>query len=208
MKNGVVGLHPPLGGGAARSAGVGVSATCSRSERTKSIRRSQRRAVSSSPRIAPEFCGEFAALESRGRREGRMQGLHPWPACNKKAGGSHHRWAEQPAFPARWFDGLYVVSSGTGLIAPVASNALSASSPTWPQHREARTARFHRRIGYVRPREQTHAATRRAHRIPHPTSVTIAKRPLIRGGMARSKARFLKKRKKEFLCVCRTAASC
>jgi len=40
-----------------------------------------------------------------------------------------------------------------------------------PQHREARTARFHRRLGYVRPREQTHAATRRAHRIPRPTSV-------------------------------------
>ena len=37
--------------------------------------------------------------------------LHPWPACRKKAGGSHHRLAEHPAFPARWLYGLYVLSS-------------------------------------------------------------------------------------------------
>jgi hypothetical protein len=52
------------------------------------------------------------------------------------------------------------------------------------QHRDARTTRFRRRIGYGRPREMTHAATRHAHRIPHPTSVTTAKRPLMRGRMA------------------------
>jgi hypothetical protein len=48
-----------------------------------------------------------------------MPGRHPWPACKQKAGGSHHRWAEQPAFPARWLDGLYALSPGTGYLAPV-----------------------------------------------------------------------------------------
>jgi hypothetical protein len=33
------------------------------------------------------------------------------PPATKKAGGSHHRYAERPAFPAQWFDGLYVLSS-------------------------------------------------------------------------------------------------
>jgi len=39
-------------------------------------------------------------------------------------------------------------------------------------------------------RMEDHAATRRAHRIPRSTSVTIAIRPLQRGGMAASKSRF------------------
>ena len=129
-----------------------------------------------------------------------MPGRHPWPACKTKSRRqSPQVGRDMPAFPARWFDGLYVVSPGTGSLAPVAGNARNASSPTWPQHREARTARFHRRIGYVRPREQTHAATRHAHRIPHPTSVTIAKRPLIRGGIGASNHNFRKSETEIFL---------
>ena len=55
-----------------------------------------------------------------------MHGLHPWPACEKDAGGRYHRYDQTPAFPAQWFDGLYVLSSGTGSLAPVCDNARSA----------------------------------------------------------------------------------
>jgi hypothetical protein len=42
----------------------------------------------------------------------------------KKAGGSHHRFGRDiPAFPARMVYGLYVISSGTGCLAPVAHDA-------------------------------------------------------------------------------------
>ncbi len=41
---------------------------------------------------------------------------HPWPACRKKAGGSHHRFSRNvPALPARWAYGLYVLSPVNGL---------------------------------------------------------------------------------------------
>jgi hypothetical protein len=36
--------------------------------------------------------------------------------------------AEHPAFPARWLYGLYALSSGTGLIAPVTHATRNASS--------------------------------------------------------------------------------
>src|SRR5690242_5180814 len=45
---------------------------------------------------------------------------HPWPACRKKAGGSHHRFSRDIRHsPRDSFNGLYVLSSGTGLFAPV-----------------------------------------------------------------------------------------
>ena len=42
---------------------------------------------------------------------------HPWPACNKKSGRqSPQARPEHPAFPARWFYGLYVRSPESGLV--------------------------------------------------------------------------------------------
>src|SRR5262249_28194499 len=41
---------------------------------------------------------------------------HPWSACNKKSTRQNHRYEpEQPAFPAQWCYGLYVLSPVTGL---------------------------------------------------------------------------------------------
>ena len=99
----------------------------------------------------------------------------PWPACRKKS----RRQSPQvrptlPAFPARWCYDLYALFPGNGCLAPVAADSSSAA---WHQHRDARTTRLPRRTGIVRPREQAHAAPQCAHRIPHPTSVTVAKRP-------------------------------
>jgi hypothetical protein len=146
---------------------------------------------------ARAFTENSPPSRNRGRREGRMPGRHPWPACKTKSRRQSPQVGRTAGLPCAMVDGLYVVSPGTGLIAPVTGDALSAASPTWPQHREARTARFHRRIGYVRPHDRDHAATRRAHRILHPTSVTTAKRPLKRGGMGGTIHDFRKKERKK-----------
>ena len=76
-------------------------------------------------------------------------GRNPWPACRKKRRRqSPQVQPKQPAFPARWFERLYVISPGTGLIAPVVR--MLVAPRTWPQHREARTTRFHVRISRAR----------------------------------------------------------
>ena len=50
---------------------------------------------------------------------------HPWPACNKKAGGSHHRFSRKhPAFPAQWLERLLRVLPGApGFLATVIGTA-------------------------------------------------------------------------------------
>jgi hypothetical protein len=91
--------------------------------------------------------------------------------------------AEQPAFPARWLYGLYVVSSVTMLGC----------------HRRPRDARGvftnlapaserqdHTTSPYVA--DVIRLLTRRVHRIPQPTFVTIAKRPSARSRDARQGA--------------------
>jgi hypothetical protein len=40
---------------------------------------------------------------------------HPWSACNKKHAAEPQVQADHPAFPARWFYGLYVISPVTML---------------------------------------------------------------------------------------------
>ena len=53
---------------------------------------------------------------------------HPWPACNKKSRRqSPQVQPGQPAFPARWFYGLYVISPVSGLLATVACKGSPAS---------------------------------------------------------------------------------
>jgi hypothetical protein len=93
----------------------------------------------------------------------------------QKSTRQNHRFSQQPAFPAQWFYGLYVISPGTGFLAPVAR--VLVAPQTWHQHRDARTTRFRRPSQVVRP-----LATARCNpvRPPHPTSraVTIAIRPL------------------------------
>jgi hypothetical protein len=125
---------------------------------------------------------EITALDNRGRREGRELAA-PMARVQQKSTRQNHRLGRDiPAFPARWLGGLYVISPGTGSFAPVARNARR-------EHRDLdlSTGGQDHTISpahqIVRPRKQAHVATRHAHRIPHPTSVTTAKRPLLRGGM-------------------------
>jgi hypothetical protein len=55
---------------------------------------------------------------------------HPWSACNKKHAAEPQVRAEQPAFPAQWFYGLYVISPVTRLCC----------------HRHQRDAKHHRQL--------------------------------------------------------------
>ncbi|WP_315705908.1 MULTISPECIES: hypothetical protein [unclassified Bradyrhizobium] len=97
---------------------------------------------------------------------------------------------KQSGIPCAMVLRLYVVSPGTGSIAPVhvkqsfiALRQCAVSALRRPQHREARTARLHVRIDVVRRREQitlqpdTATATRLAHRDDR------AYAPSHRGGM-------------------------
>ncbi len=123
----------------------------------------------------PSDAEYFRPLQNRGRREGRVQAA-PMVAC-KKARGRHHRLGRNNRPSLRdGLLGLYVLSPGTGVLAPVA-RVLVKASRAWPQHREARTTRFRRPRSCRSSACETHAATRRVHRISGPTFVTIAKRP-------------------------------
>jgi hypothetical protein len=84
--------------------------------------------------------------------------------------------ADQPAFPAQWFYGLYVVSPVTGLSChrrfAISVAKLSASVGAPGPHD------FAVRKNIARPREDR-ASMLCVHRIPRPTFVTIAKRPSL-----------------------------
>ena len=75
----------------------------------------------------------FAAAMSLSNKEGAGKAgcpSHPWSACRKKHAAEPQVRAEQPAFPAQWFYGLYVLSPVTRLFATVAADRprrLSAS---------------------------------------------------------------------------------
>jgi hypothetical protein len=56
---------------------------------------------------------------NRGRREGRELAA-PMARVQKKSTRQNHRFGQDiPALPARWCYGLYALSPGTGVIAPV-----------------------------------------------------------------------------------------
>ncbi len=167
-------------------------ATCDQSALDERPRRKRRRSLSR--RHASEFLGWLALTNVRGRRECRALAATHGPPATRKAGGSHHRSSRRPAFPARWFDGLYVISSGTGLLPPS-----SASS----SHRrfDLSTGRPgpHDFAGASEPfvRAETHAAVRCAHRIPASRAVTIAIRPSSMRRDNGSKPQFPIKRKQK-----------
>ena len=77
----------------------------------------------------------------------------------------------QPAFPARWSDGLYVVSLARRAFWPPSVGALVSldlDTSIGVSGRHDFTVRTVLFVGVTRD----HAARRRAHRIPHPTFVT------------------------------------
>jgi hypothetical protein len=123
-------------------------------------------------------------------------GRNPWPACRKESRRqSPQVQPNNPAFPARWFSGLYVLSPGTGSLAPVACALVAIQ--TSPQHREARTTRFHRPRCVVRPctkRTLRHLASTAS----HPACRDDRDTPLVPRRDVCKETQFPKKRKKNF----------
>jgi hypothetical protein len=78
-----------------------------------------------------------------------------------------------PGIPRAMVYGLYVLSPGTGLVAPVTGGS---SPPAWPQRREARTTRFRRPRRAVRPQAKACCSIARPSHSAA-TIVTIAIRP-------------------------------
>jgi len=147
-----------------------------------------------SPQVCARFDPEFPAL-SQVRAQGKP-GAHRTrgPRATKKHAAEPQVQADHPAFPAQWFYGLYVISPGTGLFCPrhfrrnCALRKLSASVGAPGPHDFA--VRF-RRARLASPSAST--ATRL-------TSVTIAKRPSWRGGMAMDLQLIWGRTKQEYFC--------
>jgi hypothetical protein len=131
-----------------------------------------------SRRLAPEFCQSLPLSENRGRRECRAPDSARSLVCEMKKAHkrSHHGHTGTPSIPrAMVLTVSFALSSVTGLSC-------------------------HRRLAKLPPRDLTPASGRqdhttspsagnalvssaaRVHRIPPPTSVTIAKRPSRGGG--------------------------
>ena len=140
-------------------------------------------AFSSSHPLSRPSVAHLIAL-SRMRARGRPgAGRTHGPPAAEKAGGSRHRYGpDHPAFPARWLERLIRALPGDRLSCPRHPRArpdlrrrlgLSTGRPG-PHDFAVRIGSF---VGMI-----AHAATRHAHRIPHPTLVTIAMRPSSEAG--------------------------
>src|SRR5882724_12536585 len=79
---------------------------------------------------APELCERLALSIQGGRREGRMLAAPMAPVRMKCTGQEPQVRTEQPAFPAQWVYGLYVISPVTRLCC----------------HRRRRDAQHHRQL--------------------------------------------------------------
>jgi hypothetical protein len=80
-------------------------------------------------RFVPELFKNVTLIKTEGAgNAGRWP--HPWPACEKNAGGRYHRFSRDiPAFPARWLERLLRVLPGApGFLATVACATREAPS--------------------------------------------------------------------------------
>ena len=124
--------------------------------------------------LRPSFANSFAS-KNRGRRESRVPDA-PAASCAKcrKHTSSHHRFTGTPGIPcAMVLTAYFVLSPVTGLCChrrpqEVASRELDTSVGVSGPHD------FAVRVSAV---SSASLALARVHRIPCPTSVTIAKRP-------------------------------
>ena len=126
-----------------------------------------------SRRMASEFFHQSTLFRTEGAgKAGRR--LAPMVRVQQKSTRQNHRFSRiRPAFPAQWCYGLYVLSPVTRLCCHrrFASSTKLSASPGAPGPHD-----FAVRDVLIR------LVRHRVHRIPLPTSVTIAKRPSCGGG--------------------------
>src|SRR5262245_47269420 len=80
--------------------------------------------------ISPELCQFVVPLGRRGQgKPGADCARSPvCEECYRNAHGLNYRYSQDiPAFPAQWVYGLYVISPGSGLSAPVADGRIPVS---------------------------------------------------------------------------------
>ena len=134
-----------------------------------------------SRRVAPERCEKISRHENQ-RAQGR-----PGARCTrglvckmhkKKRTRAYRFSGGNPAFPAQWFYGLFRALPGDrAFLPPSPPRSLLLENLTPASGCQDHTTSPSALAPLVLRRH-------RVHRIPHPTSVTTAKRPSYRGGMA------------------------
>ena len=149
--------------------------------------------------MRPGFAKSLAKIlgpKNRGRRESRVPGAPAAPCATKKHRGRSHRFAGTPGLPcAMVLTVSFVLSPVTGLCchrrSAEHSTKLDASVGASGPHD------FAVRKHAVRPRQCWRSALY-VHRIPHPTSVTTAKRPSCEAGWRINKTVSTKRRNEIF----------
>src|SRR6516225_7534082 len=118
--------------------------------------------------MASEFFKQPTLIENRGRRECRVRAAPMVRVQAKKHAAEPQVQPEQPAFPARWCYGLYVISSVNRAFLPPSSADRSA-------HLAPASGRQDHTTSPSAIRHSSRDISRPSH--PASTFVTIAKRP-------------------------------
>jgi hypothetical protein len=133
-----------------------------------------------SRRDAPEFCRTVVPPGKRGRREDRVRAA-PAVSCacafKEKRTRAYRFSGNTPAFPARWLYGLYRALLGDRACCHRRSREALASWKLDTSVGVSGPHDFAVRNNIVRPHALSARRYHRVHRIPRPTSVTIAIRP-------------------------------
>jgi len=109
-------------------------------------------AFASSRRVSPELLRIHRPHQSRGRREGRALAAPVARLQKKSRRQSPQVWPNTPGPPCAMALRFIRALPRDRLSCP--HRRSNSSLPAWHQHRDARTTRFHRRIGIVRRRER------------------------------------------------------
>jgi hypothetical protein len=141
-------------------------------------------------RDAPEVCMKFALRKTEGAGNAGCP-LHPQPRVQsvESTRVSHHRFTGTPGIScAMVLTAYFVLSPVTGLschrrlVDIGVSGPLGLTSPSTKLERQRRGVRTTR---LRRPLSRCSSTAQGVHRIPHPTSVTIAIRPSCGDGIAK-----------------------
>jgi len=107
-----------------------------------------------SRRMTPKFVRLTCPRKVRGRRECRVK-ASPMARLRKKCRRQVPQVQPINRHSPRGGLNAYTCSPrGSAVLSPSSTRRVQASSPTWPQHREARPTRFHVRITVVRRHDQ------------------------------------------------------